>query len=180
MRVTCTQLWALRPGTSRGPKLGGCLPHPQRLAEGTLGFAEAAPPGGQFREHTSHPQPWGVPTLLPSAVLPLRRAQAFLERGSLLLNLPSETFAKRSVLTERRPLGPQKSPQVGELVQSYRPSLRQPHSRQRSTVFSGSGILSPSGKQHNLNTHTTFPTFSLRHNHSVCLVHQKVPCPFFP
>ena len=127
----------------------------------------------------SYPQPWGAPTLLPSAVLPLRRAQAFLERGFLLPNLPSDSFAKRSMLRERRPLGPQKSPQW---VSCSKPTGQAYASLTADNVpvFSGSGILSPSGKQHGLNTHTTFPTLSLRHNHSVCLVHQKIPCPFLP
>ena len=83
----------------------------------------------------SYPQP-----CLPSAVLPLRRAQAFLERGFLLSNLPSGSFAPnlpllRGQCSERDVPWPPKVTPVGELVQTYRPSLRQPHSRQRSSLL---------------------------------------------
>lgn len=56
LRVSCrplsTAAGALRPSASRGPRLGRCLPHPQRPGGGTIGLAEAAPPGGRFGKHT--------------------------------------------------------------------------------------------------------------------------------
>lgn len=71
-RVSCPRFGALRPSTSRGPRLGGCLPHPQPVGGGTLGFVEVAPPGGPFGEHTRSPPTLGDLTLESLGLSPAR------------------------------------------------------------------------------------------------------------
>ncbi|XP_007470517.1 PREDICTED: transcription initiation factor TFIID subunit 4-like [Lipotes vexillifer] len=81
---------------------------PRRVGGDTLGFAEAAPPSGLFGEHAQSPPTLGGPYRLPSTVPSPIRAQASPERGSVLPNLPSESFAKREVIAREAAPGPPK------------------------------------------------------------------------
>lgn len=157
------------------------MPHPQRVGRGTLGFAEAAPPSGLFGEHAqSPPTSGGVPTRLPSTVSSPTRAQASPERGSVLPNLPSESFAKREVTAREAAPEPPKATGVSwsKLTGQAYTSLTADNIPLSSQ---GQGYSHPLTNNTVLTPTRSFPhSVSHSHNHTVCLVHNKVPCPFFP
>lgn len=102
---------------------------------------------------------WGALPDSPALYPTPPRVQGCSRRGSVHPSLSSESFAKRGYCSKRKPLGPSTITGVNRpkpTVQTYA-SL----TADNIPVFSGTRIFSPSGKQHILNTHTTFPTFSL-------------------
>lgn len=88
------------PGHKLRDWLGRCLSHPQQAGGHTLGFSEAAPPGGPFQQLTSHPSPPKIP-------LPFQRSAS--GRGPRLVpgmapGSPAEprgSFAMRKVSAPR-------------------------------------------------------------------------------
>lgn len=88
------------PGHKLRDWLGRCLSHPQQAGGHTLGFSEAAPPGGPFQQLTSPPSPPKIP-------LPFQRSAS--GRGPRLVpgmapGSPAEprgSFAMRKVSAPR-------------------------------------------------------------------------------
>lgn len=164
----------------KGPKLGPCLPHPQRHGGGTLGFAEAAPPGGLVQEHTqsvthththTHPSRRGPYRTPQHCTLPFASPR-------VLPNLPSESFARTEVIAWRGSLW---------LLNITGVSLSKP-AVQTSTSLTADNIpLSSQGHEysHPLANNTTLtPTrpfpHSVSHSHNHSLICHVVLPSFFP
>lgn len=175
------------PAQVGGRGLVGACPTRSGLEEARLDLRRRRHLAAYSENTPSHPQPWGVSTRLPSTVpSPTRaqasptRAQASPERGSVLPNLPSESFAKREVIDREAAPEPPKVTGVSwsKLTGQAYTSLTADNIPLSSQ---GQGYSHPLANNTVLTPTRSFPhSVSHSHNHTVCLVHHKVPCPFFP